>query len=265
MLVSMERRHPIGKLASGSPVALLKYIRDGGGAGLTGQLREEESGSSVSSKFRSPSDSWKVRSRVSRMVEAGLLREEGDNLSITENTRSFMTVLELSLTSLAKLSEWGVVLARPFHGPPSARDIDVFVVMPFGEDLVPVYQDHIKAVCERLRLKVERADDFRGARAVVRDVWSAVFAAKVIIADCTGRNANVFYEIGLAHAVGTPTILITQEAADIPFDLQGLRHIEYTLAPRGMKAFEDDLSETLEDCRRSADWAARSKPGARSY
>ena len=80
----------------------------------------------------------------------------------------------------------------------------------------------------------------------MKDVWSAIHAAQVIVADCTGRNPNVFYEIGLAHAIGRHTVLISQSIDDIPFDLRHLRIIAYEYTPRGMKAFANTLVETIK-------------------
>jgi hypothetical protein len=39
------------------------------------------------------------------------------------------------------------------------------------------------------------------------DVWNSIYSSSIIIADCTGRNPNVFYELGIAHTLGKPVIL----------------------------------------------------------
>jgi hypothetical protein len=88
--------------------------------------------------------------------------------------------------------------------------------MPFNADLQGVYEDHIKSVDTNIGLKVARADDFFSTSAIMKDVWTAICKSRVIIADCTGRNPNVFYEIGLAHTVGKPVVLITQNKEDVP-------------------------------------------------
>lgn len=72
-------------------------------------------------------------------------------------------------------------------------------------------------------------------------------SARLIVADCTHRNPNVFYEIGLAHAIGKPTILLTQKSQDVPFDLRHLRYIACQLTPRGMKEFEQKFQETVRN------------------
>jgi hypothetical protein len=98
-----------------------------------------------------------------------------------------------------------------------------------------------------MKLCVRRADDFFTAGSLVQDVWAAIISARLIVADCTDRNPNVFYEIGLAHAIGQATILLTQRADDIPFDLRHLRYISYQLTPRGMKDFEATFKETVRN------------------
>ena len=98
---------------------------------------------------------------------------------------------------------------RP-HQLPQDRHFDLFVLMPFSSDLKEVYEDHIKNAAVSLNLKIARADDFFSASAVMQDVWNAICKSRLIIADRTGRNPNVFYEIGLAHTVGKSVILITQ-------------------------------------------------------
>jgi nucleoside 2-deoxyribosyltransferase len=119
--------------------------------------------------------------------------------------------------------------------------------MPFERKFQPLYEDHIKTVAKELAMSVARGDDFFTTQAIIGEVWSAIAQSKIVIADCTDRNPNVFYEIGIAHAIGKPVILITQNVEDIPFDLRHLRHIKYEYTPRGVKEFERRLKTTLLD------------------
>lgn len=119
-----------------------------------------------------------------------------------------------------------------------------FVLMPFREDLRPVFDDHIKQVCALLGLSVARADQIFSVRPIMDDIREAVLTARFIIADLTDFNPNVFYEIGICHALGKDVILITQDSK-VPFDLSHIRHIRYEYTPRGMKQFEETFSNTL--------------------
>lgn len=67
--------------------------------------------------------------------------------------------------------------------------------------------------------------------------------SRIIVADCTGKNANVFYEIGIAHAIGREVILITQSMNDIPFDLRHLRAIPYLNNGEGLAALQTTIRD----------------------
>lgn len=133
-----------------------------------------------------------------------------------------------------------------FTGRSFAVEPDLcFVLMPFRDDLRPVYDDHVKRTVEGLGLRCRRADDIFRNTAIIEDIWEQINEARVIIADLTGKNPNVFYEVGIAHTVGKDVVLITQSIDDVPFDLRHLRHIQYSYTPRGMEAFEQQLRNTL--------------------
>jgi len=122
---------------------------------------------------------------------------------------------------------------------------EVFVLMPFSDELKPVYEDHISKVALQAGLRVKRADNFFTSGPIMSDIWSAINAADIIVADLTGRNPNVFYETGLAHAIGKNTILLAQSIDDVPSDLRQLRIILYEFKPRGMQKLEEDLAATI--------------------
>jgi hypothetical protein len=190
---------------------------------------------------------------VRKQIEIGLLEAEDSKdlehakINVTKLLPEFQAALDISLTFLASFNSGRSMVVQPLFGPPSEREkLDVFVLMPFKEDLHPVYEDHIKTSCTNLGLTVWRADDFFTTRSVVEDIWTAIASARLIVGDCTDRNPNVFYEIGLALAIGQPTILITQRAEDVPFDLRHLRYITYQLTPREMNEFERTFKEAVQ-------------------
>lgn len=134
--------------------------------------------------------------------------------------------------------------ARYFGSPNKAfESLDLFVLMQFKPEFDRIYNEHIVKIAGKLRLKVDRADNIFSTEPVMSDVWGAIRAAQVIIADCTGRNPNVFYEIGLAHAMDKPVILITQNDDDIPFDLRHFRHFTYKY--EDIEKFERELEKIL--------------------
>ncbi len=102
-----------------------------------------------------------------------------------------------------------------------------FVLMPFVPDWAPEVYNAIKVAGELERFEVTRADDLRGA-VIIHDIWRAIQRTAVVVADITGNNANVFYELGIAHTLGKRTLLLTQgQISNIPFDVTGMRCITY--------------------------------------
>jgi len=99
-------------------------------------------------------------------------------------------------------------------------------MMPFSADFDPVYNS-IQQACVSAGLNCRRADDIWENPAIIQDVVSLIDRSRVVVCDCTGRNPNVFYEIGIAHTLGREVILITQSGQDIPFDLRHLRYVPY--------------------------------------
>ncbi len=165
----------------------------------------------------------------------------------------FQNKLEVVMTGFLKSRNMppppsGRIEAVPIFGKPATNrqyNANIFMMMPFTSLMRDIYEDHILAVAQDLKMSITVGDDFFTQHAIMQDIWSAVYHAELIIADCTGRNPNVFYELGIAHTIGKPVILITQQDEDVPTDLRHLRYIQYTYTPRGMKQFEEKLSEAI--------------------
>jgi len=103
-----------------------------------------------------------------------------------------------------------------------------FVMMPFAQPLGDYYEKVYKPAIEKAGLKAIRADtEIFGAGKIMDQVWSGINAAKVLVAELTTRNPNVFYELGLAHALQKPVVLISSNEQDVPFDLKHIRVIYY--------------------------------------
>lgn len=102
-----------------------------------------------------------------------------------------------------------------------------FVLMPFDGAFDDVYQLGIKAACDDAGAYCERVDEQIFQERILDRIYNQIAKADVVIADMTGRNPNVFYEVGYAHALGRPTVLLTRNADDIPFDLKHFPHIVY--------------------------------------
>ncbi len=127
-----------------------------------------------------------------------------------------------------------------------------FVLMPFKEPFDTYFDAIITPAIKATGLKPIRGDSVFMSTSIVGDIWKKTQQAKVLIADLTEKNANVFYELGLAHAIGKPVILISESMGDVPFDLRNYRVITYdkdvpTWGVDLQKNIEDFLKATLSD------------------
>lgn len=169
------------------------------------------------------------------------------SIEITDYFFRIQDVIGFSVTDLYEKANSQVMGWRhPFFRKPDSRTTcDVFVIMSFSKKLEPVYEDHIKKVCDKIDLDSKRADLILNTESIINDIWSLIHSAQIIICDCTGKNPNVFYELGIAHTLGKKTICITQNGDDIPFDINHLRYIQYEYTPRGMIKFEEELEKHM--------------------
>jgi hypothetical protein len=126
------------------------------------------------------------------------------------------------------------------------------VLTPFKEPFDTYFLSVIKPAVNSARLEAVRGDSLFRPSPIMADVWQMIQDAKVLIADLTEKNANVFYELGLAHALGKPVILLADNLADVPFDLQSLRVIIYDKNDSAWGtelkgSIIESLAETLDD------------------
>lgn len=104
---------------------------------------------------------------------------------------------------------------------------ECFVMMPFKSPFDIYYESIYNPAIKSTELEPIRADDLFRPSVIVSDLWDMIQRAKVLLAELTTKNPNVFYELGLAHAIGKPVILVSETMDDVPFDLQQLRVILY--------------------------------------
>lgn len=143
-----------------------------------------------------------------------------------------------------------------------------FVIMPFGNHeidaanatrLESIYTRWIKPAVESIsvpgrqeeKISCHRGDKTFRPGEIISHVIENLISAEIMIADLSGKNPNVFYELGVRHAVRSNCILIADNLNDVPFDLRALRTIIYQYEPDGMLMLQDALkgaiAEILQD------------------
>ncbi len=155
------------------------------------------------------------------LKDAELLQDIGDGktrvLDVTTPT-SGVPSSEIGEEQIKKLSKGVTVQATD----------TCFVVMPFADPIGGYYESVYQPAIERAKLKPNRADaDIYGTGKIIDQIWRGINSARVLVAELTGRNPNVLYELGLAHALRKPVVLVSSNKDDVPFDVQHVRVIYY--------------------------------------
>lgn len=141
-----------------------------------------------------------------------------------------------------------------------------FILMPFGRkddssgrsiDFDAVYRDLIKPAVEAAGLDPLRADEEEVGGIIHKPMFERLVLCEYAVADLTTANANVFYELGVRHAVRPwSTVLLYAEGTRLPFDVAPLRALPYEVAPDGTPqdtaAVREALAERLRAARRAA-------------
>ncbi len=129
--------------------------------------------------------------------------------------------------------------------PPKRKKM-CFVIMPFREELQRVYTDAIKPACEQAGFKVVRVDEVKGPFNITRTIIKYLYESDVVVADLTDHNPNVFYEMGVAHAIANKTIMIVEKTEKLPFDIQSYNCIFYRKTVKGFENLGKELIDSLE-------------------
>lgn len=123
-----------------------------------------------------------------------------------------------------------------------------FVIMPFGGWFDNYYEDIYIPAIENAGFDAKRADDLYRPGNIVNDIWNYTKESTVVLADLTNKNPNVFYELGLAHAITKPAVLITASMDDVPFDLRSLRVIVYDKnSPNWGDILQEKITKALKE------------------
>lgn len=173
----------------------------------------------VTDTYKVPADSFLEFKQVflESLETAELLSKHGDKVRIID-VASADTGAPTQFDLLKKLEKTTTV---------GVND-SCFVMQPFASPLGDYYEKIYRPAIEKAGLRAVRADAEIFATGKIMDqVWSGINTAKVLVAELTSRNPNVFYELGLAHAMKKPVVLVSAREDDVPFDLQHIRVIYY--------------------------------------
>jgi hypothetical protein len=129
-----------------------------------------------------------------------------------------------------------------------------FVMMPFGEWFDRYYQEIYVPAINEAGFEPVRSDELFTTGSVVEQIWQQIEKSKILLADLCGKNPNVFYELGLAHAARKPVVFTSSQVDDVPFDLRHLRVIIYEIrAPEWAARLQKSVTDYLRNAIKEPD------------
>lgn len=164
-----------------------------------------------------------------------------------DGVRIFDHVLERPIAnSQIALFSWGNGRVEFSNLCVSADQGNVFVVMQFSGPYQELYEQVVKPVADEFGLRAYHAGEVFGPGIILEDIVRGIDEARIVIAEITPANQNVFYELGYAHALKKPTILLAEKEKSLPFDVSGYRCLFYENSIGGKLVVEGGLRRHLK-------------------
>jgi len=213
-------------------------------------------------------DMWKMFHLLNNTSRDGLTREELRDVGVDCYSDTLMELASrggVARTPQESSELWTLTIgaravlntctvARKLDGAAEVQ-VDrarVFCVMPFSEPWShAVWTAFIEPAITAAGLKARRGDTTLRTGKLIQNVWNEILESGCVIADLSAFNPNVYYELGMAHALGRDAYVLVQKGTNLPADLKGSHYLEYE--PTDLPAAKRDLQDKLEAWRDDGD------------
>lgn len=128
-----------------------------------------------------------------------------------------------------------------------------FIITPIGKEGTEIRKNAdevleyiINPACEAFGYTVVRADKMPNSGLITKAIIEQIISADLVIADLTGNNPNVFYELAIRHSYRKPAIQIIKGDMNIPFDIANMRTISYETTLSGADLAKKDIQVMMQ-------------------
>lgn len=128
-----------------------------------------------------------------------------------------------------------------------------FIITPIGKEGTEIRKNAdevleyiINPVCDSFGYSVVRADKMTNSGLITKAIIEQIISADLVIADLTGSNPNVFYELAIRHSYRKPAIQIIKGDVNIPFDVANMRTISYETTLSGADLAKKDIEAMMQ-------------------
>lgn len=122
----------------------------------------------------------------------------------------------------------------------------IFTIMPFKEPYESLYKTVIKKSGSNYGALIIKASESSTTGLIIGDIMKSIYESKILIAEISEKNPNVYYEVGAAHTLNKPVILIAKKGTKIPFDVSPFRVLFYEMTRSGRKKLREGLNKHLD-------------------
>ncbi|MCP5107205.1 MAG: hypothetical protein GY950_27710 [bacterium] len=132
-------------------------------------------------------------------------------------------------------------------------DKKCFIIMPFKHPFDIYCEKIYKPAVESMGYIATTAGDISGGTtAISDDISDQIQSSDIVLAELTGINGNVLYELGIAHTSAKPSILLSQSTDDVPFDIKHLRCFIYqTINPNWAESLKENIINAIKALTRN--------------
>lgn len=176
-----------------------------------------------------------------KLLATELRWKDVNHLLVSSQNRQSVASHDRS-SQLAQLFSASGVTEDDVKGDPAL----IFVMTPFH----PVYRQAFEAIsgaCRDMKMNPMRGDEQAIQGEVFPHIFRLIVRARLVVANIDGRNPNVLYELGIAHGLGKPTILVARRPEDVPFDVRARRLVVYSDFPELRTLLRDEIKKSLDE------------------
>ena len=171
-----------------------------------------------------------------------LAEKRADKLRLNPYLIKFIKATENQMANLPRPDfVFGYPLSQPPRKQGEARP--AFVAMPYGPAWFQSVCDLIASTASACGFAAEVSKDLQTPGLITDQIWHGIRHADVVVADISGSNPNVFYELGVAHALGKEVVIVAQGVERPPFDVSTARLLRYD--PADLHSFETELRKAF--------------------
>lgn len=125
--------------------------------------------------------------------------------------------------------------------------LDTKAPIYLGPEPASVYTEVIQPAAAEKDVDAFNAGEISEVGMILEQIALAIRDSALVIADITPPNQNVYYELGYAHAIGKPTILMARKGTELPFDVRSYRVLFYEDSESGLQEAREKLAGRLEE------------------